>query len=264
MHSGMDDDPVRTLKQGQLHIHCFQMELTQNTSAQPRKYAGSGYITQNTDGGIAFVIYAITSSNTNGYSEISSILHGRPGTVIPKLDYYTLTACTYLGYTWTAPRIVNPSVHWHESVPRVSGEIHTLHRSKREVVSDQPYRMRMTFFENIDFPCPLMSSQFVGADFIVLEDKRFRIQKKLDNETVVEITSKTPFPMYFDIRVIEALQFVLARAMSWRAFFITDNNQEILQLAAQPRQSAGVSLYPPLMANQVDQFDCSGAYLVST
>jgi hypothetical protein len=253
MQTENDYDPVGALKQGRLHIHCFHMELSQNISTKPRKYAGSGYITQNVDGRIEFIIYANTFSNTDALTEISSIFYAQPGTVIAHPEYYTLTAQSYLGYTWTTDRIITPSVRWHESVPRVSGDIQILHRSKREVVSGQAYRMRMVFFENVDFPCPLMSDQFTGADFVALDDMHFRIQK-LYNETIVEITSETSFPPYFDVRVIEALQFVLARSMSWRALTSTENNNEILQLATRPRQSVGVSLYRPLIGDHVNEF----------
>jgi hypothetical protein len=41
--------------------------------------------------------------------------------------------------------------------------------------------------------------------------------------------------------------------MSWRALTITDNNEEILQLAARPRQSEGVSLYRPLLESRLDE-----------
>src|SRR3984893_7372527 len=123
MQGENDYDPVGALKQGRLHIHCFQMELTQNASDHPRKYVGSGYITQNVDGGIEFIIYANTFFNTDVLTDISSVMHAPAGTIIPRPEYYTLSAQSYLGYTWTAERIVNPSVRWHETVPRVSGDI---------------------------------------------------------------------------------------------------------------------------------------------
>jgi hypothetical protein len=253
MQGEIDHDSVGALKQGRLHIHCFRMELTQSTSDKPRKYAGSGYIIQNIGGGIEFTIYAGTLSNIDAAADISSIMDAQPGTIIPKPEYYTLTAHSYSEYSWMAENIVNPFVDWRATVPRVSGDIRTLQRSPREAVTNSPYRMSMTFLEDIDFPCPLMSDRFVGADFVALEDKRFRIQK-LDNELVIEITSSTPFPPYFDVRIIEALQFVLARSMSWRALVVTNNKEEFLQLAAQPRQSTRISLYRPLLANQIDEF----------
>jgi hypothetical protein len=197
MQGKSDDDPVGALKQGRLHIHCFQMELTQSTSDKPRKYAGSGYITQNIGGAIEFTIYASSVANIDTAADISSIIDAQSGTIIPKPEYYTLIAHSYSRYSWTAENIISPSVDWRATVPHVSGDIRTLQRSPREAVTNSPYRMWMTFFEDIEFPCPLMSDRFVGADFVALEDKRFRIQK-LDNEFVVEITSRTPFPPYFD------------------------------------------------------------------
>ncbi len=50
MPNDSDDDPISALKRGDLNIHCSRMELVQNTSHQPGRYIGNGYIRQNDDG----------------------------------------------------------------------------------------------------------------------------------------------------------------------------------------------------------------------
>jgi len=63
MPNDSDDDPISALKRGDLNIHCSRMELVQNTSHQPGRYIGNGYIRQNDDGVIEFTLYATEIPN---------------------------------------------------------------------------------------------------------------------------------------------------------------------------------------------------------
>ncbi len=58
MPSENDDDPLSALKRGDLNVHSARMELVQNTSNQPGRYIGNGYIKQKEDGIIEFTLDA--------------------------------------------------------------------------------------------------------------------------------------------------------------------------------------------------------------
>jgi len=46
------------------------MELVQNTSHQPGRYIGNGYIWQNDDGVIEFTLYATEIPNVEAYTRL--------------------------------------------------------------------------------------------------------------------------------------------------------------------------------------------------
>jgi hypothetical protein len=99
------------------------------------------------------------------------------------------------------------------AVPRISGYIDIL--EQEGTPHNQSNQLTLHFFDDIDIPCPIMidtsQEKFFGAKFSTPFGS-FNIQKG-DNELIVDVTSTAHFPPYFEIRVVEALQYVLARSM---------------------------------------------------
>jgi hypothetical protein len=257
MRSESDDDLISALKQGHLDIHCSRMELAQNTPSNPIRYIGSGYIRQNNDGGIEFTIYATEICNVDMVTALSPILsRHHSGTVFRGDESFTLTATSYWRYSWKAERIFDPSVDWRQSPQRVSGNISILRREGRAVCRGRPHRVIMHFFENIDIPCPVMmettSKDFDGAVFDTADHKYFRIQKR-DDEIVVDVNSEIAFPPHFDVRVVEAISYVLARPMSWRSLNTNDGYADILHLSSPQSQLTNEKLGRPLLAKRLEE-----------
>jgi hypothetical protein len=96
------------------------------------------------------------------------------------------------------------------------------------------------------------SKDFDGAIFDTAENRHFRIQK-LDDEIVVDIHSEVPFPPHFDVRVVEALSYVLARSMSWRTLYTHNGDDDILRLTSPSQQSINPKLGRPLLANRLEE-----------
>jgi hypothetical protein len=250
-----DQNLISALKRGHLNIHCSRMELAQNTSHQPVRYVGSGYIRQNGDGGIEFTIYATEIYNVDVVTTLYPFFGGQhSGTVFHDDESYELTAKSYCGYEWTTERIFDPSVDWRQTPQRVSGNIRILRREGKAVIRDRPHRIIMHFFKDIDIPCPTViektSRNLDGAVFDAVDGRHFRIQKLVD-EIVVDIRSEVPFPPYFDVRVVEALSYVLAHSMSWRTLNTYNGDNDILELSSPHQQSTNPKLGRPLLANQL-------------
>jgi hypothetical protein len=93
MPSENDDDPLSALKRGDLNVHSARMELVQNTSNQPGRYIGNGYIKQKEDGVIEFTLDAAEVGNDQAYSALLlSPMTGQSGTLIQADQAYTLIA----------------------------------------------------------------------------------------------------------------------------------------------------------------------------
>lgn len=93
MPSESDDDPISALKRGDLDLHFSRMELVQNTPHQPGIYIGTGYVRQNDDGVIEFMLYATEIPNAEACTRLlMSPMTAQAGTLFSEDQSYTLTA----------------------------------------------------------------------------------------------------------------------------------------------------------------------------
>jgi hypothetical protein len=65
------------------------------------------------------------------------------------------------------------------------------------------------------------------------------------------VRSDVAFPLHFEVRVVEALSYVLARPMAWRTLNTCDGNNDVLYLSSPRRQSTNTQLGRPLSGNQI-------------
>lgn len=70
--------------------------------------------------------------------------------------------------------------------------------------------------------------------------------RKLEGELVIEVSSQTPFPSNFYMRVIEALTFVSAYQAVWRATVVIDAEGETFRIASPILYSATTKQRRPL------------------
>jgi len=257
MPNDSDDDPISALKRGDLNIHCSRMELVQNTSHQPGRYIGNGYIKQNDDGVIEFTLYATEIPNVEAYTRLlMSPMTGQAGTLFGEDQSYTLTATSYRRDTWNAERILNINFQTDVTTLRLYGRIDVLRRERKAIERSPLHRIIMHFFDDIDIPCTVAlettSNTFDGAVLDAVGNKHFRIQKRYV-DIVVDISSEVAFPRHFDVRVVEALSYVLARSMLWRALETHNGDDNTLYLSSPPKQSSNPQMYRPLVANQWEE-----------
>jgi hypothetical protein len=257
MPSKSDDDPISALKRGDLNVHCSRMELVQNTADQPGRYIGNGYIRQNDDGVIEFTLYATEIPNVEAYTRLlMSPMTGQAGTLFGEDQFYTLIATSYRGDTWKADRIYNFDFQTDVTTLRLYGRIDVLRRERKAVKRAPLHRIIMHFFDDIDIPCWVVlettSPTFDGAFFDAAGNKHFRIQKR-EGDIIVDISSEVAFSPHFDVRVAEALSYVLARSMLWRTLETHNGDDNILHLSSLPRQSSNPQLYRPLLGSQWEE-----------
>jgi hypothetical protein len=198
MPSESDYDPISALKRGDLNIHCSRMELVQNTSHQPGRYIGNGYIRQNDDGVIEFMLYATEIPNVEAYTRLlMSPMSGQAGTLFGEDQSYTLTATSYRQDTWNAQRILNINFQTDITTLRLYGRIDVLRRERKAIKRNPLHRIIMHFFDDIDIPCTVAlettSKTFDGAVFDAVGNKHFRIQTR-DVDIIVDISREVVFP----------------------------------------------------------------------
>jgi hypothetical protein len=102
MQAESERDPISALKDGHLMIHCFRMELVQDSSDQPARYAGSGYIEQVDHSAIVFTMYSTETTNAGPFS-LSHWAGAQSGTIFRDDESYTLNA-TVIGEVRGEPK----------------------------------------------------------------------------------------------------------------------------------------------------------------
>ena len=213
-------------------------------------FSGKGDIFQNADGTLSFRIFVVEYQNIDPHRYFQG---GR--------RKFELFAYSYDGREWTASEIT-PSVHWDASSPSdvfINGTLSAL--ISNEPSSSDQYYMRLHFFEKCDVPLNSYSRVFEhGSEYMVLDRAKFNVRnlgfelKAHDDETVIEIHSESEFPPNFHLRIQEALQFLIARSVFWRALKTVKKTEARLELWTPIVKASSTSLRPPISSAHAEEY----------
>jgi hypothetical protein len=204
---------MKALIDGQLAINCVRIDAIQDTSDDPSHYAGPGYI-DDRDGNIKCKIFA--ECNTDSTTEFIKALKAQPGTLYSPTDYFTVTAIGMDGHRWTAPKVLidtDYSLHF----PKNAVVRAKLSELRHDVTLPQPSEdsVELTFSDQDELEWQaLMGEWEVGAPY---SGYRFRISTLPRAHILVEVRTTATFPPEFDLRLVEALSFVLGDTLGVRA-----------------------------------------------
>ena len=260
------NEVISAFREGNFEVDCIQMQLTQNTDANPIVYSGRGFIRLTQNGRFEFKIYATEVSNITAFTSFQAVMAQASGTIYADADFYTLSAVDRFRNSWTADRIL-PEADWPgwNALPNVHGRLDTLRTPSGHFADPtQEHLLRVHFFVQADIPSPRVSVErtpdgpkmkhdsarfkAVGCDFAVT---------KADGEIIVEAQSSEPFKPYFETRITEALQFILARSLLPRMIVRSDNKRQSLELASAIPKSDRTHLDPPLAAGYQGYYEYS-------
>jgi hypothetical protein len=146
-----DEELIRALRQGTLHIDCVEMTLVQNASDAPVRFMGRGYLYQDGDAVICFKMYVNQSENVSETQHLSLITGGRAGTLVEEQRYYNLSCKSYDGQPWERQRII-PSMSDYDGDILMTGRAHTIARVEKHEKVDPVHYMTMCIFQDIDLP----------------------------------------------------------------------------------------------------------------
>lgn len=245
------------------------MRLRQNTSTAPIQYSGSGYIRQGEDGIITFKLYARDFENTSYVDALKAMLVNNAGRLYRDEDLFVLEAADYRGMTWTAERILievvwpQPTLPPALCVPSVSGKIWVLSTRPRAYPATPIVNLEMRFFDDVEVPATHVTRTETTSGGskrtrLVRDFAEFKAAqctffvRRSEGEIVMDITSKSPFPVHFETRVVEALRYVLARSVSWRVLIRREASAELMQLSSERKISPRTAFQRPLSSDSPD------------
>lgn len=211
---------IEDFEKGTLELWCPKMIVRQQNSDKPLEYTGSGLIRQIPDRQLNFVLIETTPYK---FFENS----GKAGKLWPENQYYSLEVTDQFGITWKAEQLlINPKSHFGPEGSIISGDIFVLEHA--EQVKDSATTIHIEIFEDVAVPLDEVADKIVKVGCedkhasILRKEARFSVGSfeftltKKDGILLIDAVSvKNELPQHFETRIIEALQYVTARTISW-------------------------------------------------
>lgn len=222
----MNSDEITAIMDNKFSIDCVQLVLTPQLPGKGQKiHEGAGLISQTPNG--SFLLKMYCSGNISP-QDVFSRLDWKAGELIHEEYYYHLTATDINGRQWEAKWII-PDIHSGSDPHRyiVHADIRELSYSSDTYDDIATYYAGIYFPGDIDIPfntrvtvekmvdgqnrsssMKLNISKFSACDiqFELEKDVRWLMLNALSNSIIDDALV---------MRLVESLQFVLARTLSW-------------------------------------------------
>jgi hypothetical protein len=279
----LSEKEIKALEKNEFELDCPSISLRNKSAGET--FRGSGSIRRSPDGWLLLRMYARNASKRNFPFERS----GKSGELIAEREYYSLSALDSHGRSWKCDRMLprTDQVSSPESRILITGQVPELRSSSAWVrcrsilaLSDRgvaPRRsyMKMLFFHELRYPANTRTRSTVRVAGRVRSESindaaKFRaagysfLLTKDGNSTCLEIAGNdVPFTKYFEVRVVEALQFIFGRPMPWTVFEVHSKKGSELRIRATPKPYATIP-QPPLAHNDDaagDSYRLFGRYL---
>ena len=231
-------DLISDFQRHALEIDCFHISLVQNASEIPISFKGRGYIRQTADDKLTCKIFVEETANTDQWKWMMLQVSGKSGQLYSDNDYFGLVAKDANGTVWTAEGVM-PVCNWRseEANPIITADLTML---ATEVAAADPEHLAcLHFLENAELP--------LMPDSVELSRDKYKFDiRKLEGAFSIEVSSDSALPEGFAGRVQEALRFVLAQPVQWRALRVSDGNRQKFHLASAEPRSHNIRLDPPI------------------
>lgn len=215
------------LASDQFELRCGRIRLFRSASSSQSEYWGSGYLKQAGLGRLSLVVFI---DGPVPLEESQYKREGEAGTLIPDDRYFEFEAHDFEGRTWWGARLRPSFSSIHGPGDRelwmAEATVPEIHAT--EAFSDCRPHLTIWYRGTLEFPFTVpierierlqdrelsRSSSFGASEFSAAAIDFFVRQE--DSYLVVSAYSPTePIPVGFEERVTEALEFVLARRLSW-------------------------------------------------
>jgi hypothetical protein len=253
------------LKAGRFELDCRTIELVQNKSEGARTFGGPGFIRQNATGDIEFKIYTSDVQNTDAARELQNESMLQPGKIVEAHEYFTLRATDYRGGIWAAERVLPRNSWYFNATPNAVLTVGTIeHLTYSALLASEPTHaqnfVRMHFFDSVDVPCTQFrdfGTRATGShqrNFDAFEALKCNFEvRQMHDEFVIQATSQDALPPFFETRILEALQFILARSLKWRILVERrDGGAGSTQFSSPAPNSPKTRLDPPIGTMRID------------
>jgi hypothetical protein len=246
------DETIDAFRRGAFDLDCKRMVLTQHKEGGER-FEGQGYIRQSDDGTLIFKIYVV-QHHAKPFGHLEAMFSGSAGKLHTDEMFYDLDATGHDGTHWTAVRILLVP-HWDATDMTVlaHGRMQSM-TAHLDMPQKQNY-LRLHFFEEYNVPLHRTSETEKHGNRYFTRDRtefeacgsKFEVRKRDGSgDAIIEVTSEAAFPVAFNLRIQEALQYITAKTAIWRARLESEGKELHLELASPWRKSSRTQFSPPI------------------
>jgi len=225
---------LEDFRKGNLELWCPKMSVRQQDNEKPIEYLGSGLVRQNQERRLEFVLIESSSPSLSANWKRMLGNTGEVGKLLSADKYYSFEATDLSGRTWKADRLLVS----HQFGPAGSialADIYVLEHMKASESKNNTINLEI--FNDVKLPLAEATKKTVsvGTDELVSWERNmarikvgeFGITITKENKilTVVATSEKINLSEYFETRIIEALQYVASRTLSWGILQKTSNRE---------------------------------------
>lgn len=254
-------ETLEAFRNGNLELWCPKMTVRNQESDNLIEYSGSGLIRQNQERKLEFVLIECSLSSLPENKKRMTENTGEVGKLIPSEKYYSFEATDLSGWTWKADRL---HVFWNFG-PGGSiawGNINVLDHI--ESSESQNTTLTLEIFNDIKLPLSEATKKTVnvGTDESVswqrnmtrLKVGQFNLTIKNEHGiiTILAKSGNKCSPEYYETRIIEALQYVTSRTLSWGILQKTANGNSITSLRSPDITLLLITLSLPINFNHAN------------
>jgi len=245
-------------RKGNLELWCPKMIIRKQGGEQSNEKMGSGIIRQDDKKQIKFILLERSPSSLSDIikKKIGEIFE--VGKIIPGDKYYSLEAIDISGNTWKADRfLISQSIGPEGSIIR--GNIYVLEQKK-------PYKfvndfISLEIFHDVNLPLILDSKElkkmangeeYINRKIAIINvcETEFKIMNENGILTISAEAEKRELPENIETRIIEALQFVTSKTISWG---ILQKGNSITNFRSSDRESYPTNISMPIDFEHADR-----------
>jgi hypothetical protein len=235
----------QSFRENKFRHDCVSIELTKNGSNLVT-YQGSGELWQGTDGILQFKCIC---RDTHGTAIIDVLNHSalEVGKLIPDTAYHSVQLVGFDNERWKAENVwlqITSNVVRGDAI--VKGKIRTLNhvRPLRSISSNDKLRMLFLAQQPDDWR-PLIGVEIRCDD----AGCTIKISMECESDALVEVIGDGKLPSNFEVRIVEALRYVLGKVVHLSLIEYTVDQGVETKLISPVRKSEA-RLFPPLSARK--------------
>ena len=253
----LSSEELSALRKGFFELDCPWMVLQRSRESNAARLEGPGTITWS-EGELSFKLYAVEGHKN--FSDLWRELAAQPGELVPEDAYYSLTAKDWKGRQWNASHIL-PSITMGEGTV-VRGSIRELEHTEPMQSTAAGHHLSFQVFHELDFPCTDYTltfqrsrtdekEQFVGFRLNLAKfaagPHHFLLAKEEGYARVEAALSPDAKCPAAALRIVEAIQFVLAQNVKWTVMYERLGNSLVTRVRPVTRTIPQGRLNPPIM-----------------
>ncbi len=234
---------VEAFRRKELELDFATISIDQCKASEPATYVGPGYFRQDSSGRLEVKCYASITPQA-GIAAFNRQMQSASGSLYLEDDHYRCAATDHSGHVWeTSPSLLGSSISFVTEASVMTLSPRSLIR--RLGWRDTTSRLRLEFFDQ-----RLRNWRaLIGEHQLQLASEQqiaLTIEERPDDAVIVTASSEGSLPDNLEMRLVEALQFVLGLDLHVDISDCAGDGKRTVELRSALRRHSRVNPYPPL------------------